>query len=505
MTSDRARAQNAEQQVELLIGSVKDYAIFMLDPQGVVQTWNPGAERLKQYTAGEIIGRSFSTFYPPEDVTAGKPWRLLDIARRDGRVEDEGWRVRKDGTRFWADVIISAIRDAQGELIGFSKITRDLSGRRAAEEELRRSEERFRLLIESVKDYAIFLLDDRGIVQTWNEGAQRIKGYEAREIIGRHISAFYPAEDVAAGKPQRLLGRALREGRVEDEGWRVRKDGARFWADVVITPLRDSHGKHFGFAKVTRDLTERRHAEEERLRLAQAQEAVRLRDEFLSIASHELKTPLTALTLQMQAARRSIEGPAGQRLDRALRSADRLAELIETLLDVSRIVSGKLTLKMEPGDLAELAQEVIDRMTPSAAHAGIPLTLHVDGPLPGCWDALRMSQVLTNLVSNALKYGMSSPVDVVVRREGETAIIEVCDRGPGVPPQDLERIFGRFERAASARNYGGLGLGLYVTRQIVEAHGGSIVAENRPSGGAKFTVKVPLTTRAAATAAEGLH
>jgi PAS domain S-box-containing protein len=258
----------------LLVEQVSEYAIFVLDPQGCVVTWNAGAQRIKGYRPDEIIGQHFSKFYRPEDT-----WKCayeLDVAQREGRVEDEGWRVRKDGSLFWANVVITSLRDQTGELVGFAKVTRDLTARRQIEESLRQSEERFRLLLENVRDYAIFMLDERGRITTWNVGAERIKGYRADEIIGQHFSRFYPAEDVRAGKCDMELERAARDGRFEDEGWRIRKDGSRFWANVVITALRDSNGKVFGFAKVTRDLTERKRAEEERLRAGQlAQTRVR--------------------------------------------------------------------------------------------------------------------------------------------------------------------------------------------------------------------------------------
>jgi PAS domain S-box-containing protein len=247
----------------LLVESVRDYAIFALDPAGHVLTWSAGAAGLKGYARTEIIGCHFSTFYPPEDATAGKPERELEEAARTGRLEDEGWRVRKDGTRFWASVVVTALRDEMGALVGFAKVTRDITERRRDEQALRESEERFRLLVESVRDYAIFMLDPEGNVATWNAGAERIKGYRAEEIIGRHFSAFYPEEKVATRFPQYELEVAAREGRFEDEGWRVRKDGTRFWANVVITALRDPAQQLVGFAKVTRDLTQRRAAEEQ--------------------------------------------------------------------------------------------------------------------------------------------------------------------------------------------------------------------------------------------------
>jgi PAS domain S-box-containing protein len=262
----RQSLHGSEARFRLLVEQVSEYAIFLLDPSGRVSSWNLGAARIKGYKAEEILGQHFSKFYRPED--AWKCAHLLEAAARDGRVEDEGFRVRKDGTLFWADVVITRLLDPTGELVGFAKVTRDLTERRRAEEALRQSEERLRLIIHSVKDYAIFMLDPGGVVSTWNTGAERIKGYRADEIIGQHFSRFYPEEDVRGGKCELELERASRDGRFEDEGWRIRKDGSRFWANVVITALRDGGGTIVGFAKVTRDLTERHAIEEERLRIA---------------------------------------------------------------------------------------------------------------------------------------------------------------------------------------------------------------------------------------------
>jgi PAS domain S-box-containing protein len=231
----------------LLVEAVSDYAIYMLDPNGIVSSWNAGAERIKGYKASEILGKSFANFYEPADRTAGIPQRVLEIAARDGKFQAEGWRVRKDGSRFWAFAIIDAIYD-DGDLIGFAKITRDLTERREAEEELRRSEELFRRLVEGVSDYAIYMLDPSGIVSNWNAGAQRIKGYGPDEIIGQHFSIFYTDEDRNHGEPARSLVIAEREGRFEAEAWRQRKDGTRFWANVVIDAIRDPSGRLVGFA-----------------------------------------------------------------------------------------------------------------------------------------------------------------------------------------------------------------------------------------------------------------
>jgi PAS domain S-box-containing protein len=608
----------------LLVASLRDYAVFMLDPEGRVATWNAGARAIKGYAPEEIIGRHLSTFYTAPDREAGRPDALLRAARTDGRVEDEGWRVRKDGTRFWADIVITALRDASGRLVGYAKVTRDLTARKDAEERLRhtqellsatlysigdgvlatdaegrvvlinavaerltgwteaeafgkpieevfhiinedtrekaanpitrvlmegvivglanhtaliakdgverpiadsgapirdasgatrgavlvfrdvtherradaalrQAEERQRLMIASVQDYAICMLDTEGRVVSWNPSAERIKGYRDHEIVGQHFSLFFSEEDRRAGKPERELERAAIDGRFEDESWRVRKDGTRFWANVVVGAVRDGSGALVGFTKVTRDLTERRRVEEERLRLVQAQEALRLRDEFLSIASHELKTPLTALQLQLRGVWervQPVDETLADKLERAMRAGERLAHLIESLLDVSRIASGRLTLNREEFDLNDAARDVIERLGAAAANAGCELVLETDGAVEGTWDRLRLEQVLTNLVGNALRYAPGAPVTVSIAAEASDAVVRVRDRGPGIPPEDIERIFDRFERA-SALSHSGLGLGLYIASQVAEAHGGTILAENCEHGGARFVLRLP--------------
>jgi PAS domain S-box-containing protein len=316
------------------VESVSDYAIFALDSKGYVSSWNPGAQRIKGYSADGIVGRHFSSFYPPDDIAAGKPTQVLEVAARDGRVEDEGWRVRKDGSRFWANVVISAVHNEQGQVIGFTKVTRDLSERRRAEDTLRQSEERFRLIVQTIKDYAILMLDPAGHVVSWNEGAERIKGYTGDEVIGRAFTVFYPPDAVAAGFPQRELEIATREGSFENEGWRVRKDGSRFWANVVITALHNNDGQLIGFAKVTRDLTARREAEEQARRLA-AEEAARAeaqrRADELARLNEQLQEQAVEIAAQIEELRASTEAlnEKNEELNRALLDARTAREAAE--------------------------------------------------------------------------------------------------------------------------------------------------------------------------------
>jgi PAS domain S-box-containing protein len=360
-------------------------------------------------------------------------------------------------------------------------------------------QDHFRLLVESVKDYAIFMLDPHGYVASWNPGAEHLKGYRAEEIIGKHFSVFYPAEDVERRKPPLELEAAIADGRIEDEGWRVRKDGTLFWANVVITAVYDRAGVLRGFAKVTRDLTERRRAEEERIRLAKAQAALELHEEFLSIASHELRTPLGALRLQLAALelllKRAphLDARVAERVGLSVKQVNRMNELIEKLLDVSRLTTGRLALTMDDVDVVSLVQDVARDFEDTARHSGCELRIDVPAvPMRGRWDRLRIEQVLGNLLSNAVKYGTGFPVDVTLRREKQLAVVRVVDRGPGIPPEDRRRIFDRFERGTRARQQGGLGLGLYIADHIVVAHGGRIDVESARAGGAELVVELPL-------------
>jgi PAS domain S-box-containing protein len=364
-------------------------------------------------------------------------------------------------------------------------------------------------LLREVKDYAIFMLDCDGRVLTWNDGARAIKGYAAEEIIGQSHSRFYTQEDLALGRPSRLLRRAVAEGRAEDEGWRVRKDGSRFWANVVVTAIHDEAGGLRGFVKVTRDLSERRDMEgrvreataaagKERVRAMEADYALRLRDEFISVAAHELRTPLAALNLKVQGLQAILNrmAPAASpvvsaRLDDAVRQIERLSELVERLLDVSRLVRGRLVTEPEETDLAALVREVMADFREPALQAGSRLRFRSSGPVVGMWDKARIEQVVINLISNAIKYGVGKPIDLKVEGSESSARLVVSDRGIGIEPADIYRIFDRFERAAPAQHYGGLGIGLYIAQKIIEAHGGSIRVSSVVGRGSTFVVDLP--------------
>jgi PAS domain S-box-containing protein len=357
------------------------------------------------------------------------------------------------------------------------------------------AEERARRIIESVRDYAIFMLDPSGRVESWNPGAEAIKGYRADEILGRHFSVFYTEADRAAGLPDQALATAAREGRCEQEGWRVRKDGSLFFADAVITPLRSSSGRLEGFAKVTRDLTARRELEAERLRLAGADALARQRDELVGMAAHELRTPLTAVLLELESLERSPpprEDELRLRLARVRRSAERLSDQVNDLLEASRIYGHGYTAVVEPVDLVAVTAGVVEAFRGRARRAGCELTLEAGEPVGGRLDQRGLKEVVGALLSNAIKFGAGAPVEVEVFREGDAAVLAVRDHGPGVPAEARTRIFELFERATPASGHGGLGLGLYLASEVVRSLGGRFDVADATGGGARFTVRLPL-------------
>ncbi|HEY0253865.1 MAG TPA: PAS domain S-box protein [Kofleriaceae bacterium] len=487
------RLGGSDELFRTLVASVRDYAIFVLDPSGRVATWNPGAEQLNGYLEGEIVGEHFSAFYPPEDVRAGECELDLDVALREGRFEDEGWRVRKDGSRFWANVVITPMRE-DDRLIGFAKITRDLTERKHLEQERLASEELYRFLVDSVRDYAIFALSPVGNVLTWNAGAERIYGLRPREVIGSHFSRFYPSEDVRNGKCELELEIAARDGRFEDEGWRFRNDGTRFWANVVISPVRDPRGTLTGFSKVTRDLTQRRQVEEASSALRAAEQTNRAKDDFLAMLGHELRNPLAPITTALDLLRK--KGELSRELEIIDRQTRQMTSIVDDLLDVSRISQGKITLEKKPVDLRVALANSIEIATPlfeAKQHTFEskipPVPIYVEG------DTTRLCQVFSNLLNNAAKYtDLGGQIQLVATRARDAVTIEVRDNGVGIGASLLPRVFDVYVQADedATRREGGLGLGLKLVRSLVELHGGGVQAKSAGRGhGSTFTVRLP--------------
>ncbi|MEP6873201.1 MAG: PAS domain S-box protein [Burkholderiales bacterium] len=602
-----------------LVEEIADYAIFMLTPDGRVATWNEGARRIKQYAAKEIIGQHFSKFYPQAARDSGFPAFELKQAAMLGRFEDEGWRVRKDGSQFWGNVVITALHEPGGQLIGFSKVTRDLSERKAQEERLRQSEENLRLLIEGVEDYAIYRLDTDGTVASWNRGAQRIKGYSADEIIGQHFSRFYEAPAVSSGWPEHELRVAAETGRFEDEGWRVRKDGSVFWANVIITAIKDHNGMLRGYSKITRDLTERRRHEEslkeseQRLRLlvngvtdhaivmlspdahflgwndgaerlygyssgesvgrgaeilytpedvasdrpqqdlqeAAARDSIQLSgwrvrrdgsrfwaditiaavrhdngslrayvqitkdvtqgrriaeletkgkriEEFIAMLAHELRNPLAPIGNTVALLRATASDSNHLRYADVIgRQVTHLSRLVDDLLDVGRMTSGKIRICPEDMDLGAVVAAAVESIRPLIlSYEHVLQTSLPPAPVRMSGDPTRITQVVVNLLINAAKYTpRGGRIELSLKSADQTGILEVVDNGVGMSSELLVTAFDIFVQGDRAldRSEGGLGIGLPLVKRVVELHGGSIRATSGGTGqGCRMTVKLPL-------------
>jgi PAS domain S-box-containing protein len=490
-----------------LVQAVTDYAIYMLDPTGTVTSWNAGAQRFKGYSEAEILGEHFSRFYTEEDRLSGKPLRALETAEREGKFEDEGWRVRKDGTRFWAHVLIDPIRETSGELLGFAKITRDLTDRRQADEARRRSEEQFRLLVQSVTDYSLYMLDLNGRVTSWNLGAQRIKGYMRDEIIGEHFSRFYTDEDKANGEPAKALATALAEGRFEKEGWRIRKDGSRFRANVVIDPIRDESGTIIGFAKITRDVTESRAAQEE---LAQARDALAQSQKMEAVGqltgglAHDFNNLLAGISgslelIQMRVAQgrlRDVE----KFVIAAMGATKRAAALTHRLLAFSR----RQTLDPRPANVNRLVasmEELINRtMGPGIAIEVVAAS--------GLWTTLvdgnQLENALLNLCINA-RDAMPDGGKLVIETgnkwidervgklrdlaPGQYVTLSVSDNGSGMARDVIDRAFEPF---FTTKPLGaGTGLGLSMIYGFAKQSDGQVHIYSEVGEGTRVCIYLP--------------
>ena len=421
---------------QLLVNAISDYAIYMLDANGTVASWNPGAERFKGYSANEVIGQPFHMFFTDEDRAADAPGRTLRVAARDGRCETEGWRVRKDGTRFWAHAVVDAIRSPEGDLLGFAKVVRDITEKKAAETDLRASEERFRLLVQGVKDCAIYLLDKDGVVTNWNLGAEHIKGYPRAEIVGEHFSRFYTEPDRAAGEPARALSTALTEGKYEREAWRVRKDGSLFWAHVLIDPIYDDEGNHIGFAKVTRDRTEQKKAadqiEEAQRNLLQSQKLQAI-GELAGGIAHDFNNMLTVIAGSADFLRRNRAMPEEKKLrylDGIIEITERATTLTNQLLSFARRQSLKPRV-LEMGKRLESARELLSRTLGSRITVVVEptapnLTVEVD---PGQLEASLLNAAVN--ARDAMPQGGRSPWPRGLKRSVVKCLFECLSRTLG--------------------------------------------------------------------------
>ena len=494
---------------ELLVQSVTDYAIFMLDLGGQIVSWNAGARRFKGYEAEEIIGEHFSRFYTPQDQAAGIPALALATAEQEGRFEAEGWRVRKDGTHFWANVVIDPIRDPSGQLIGFAKVTRDLTDRRAAQEALRKSEERFRMLVESVTDYAIYMLDPVGTITSWNSGAERAKGYKAEEILGENFARFYTEEDRIAGLPSRALHGAERDGRYESEGWRIRKDGTRFWANAVIDAIRDSTGKLIGFAKVTRDLTERRESqqalEDARVAIMQAQKMDAI-GKLTGGVAHDFNNLLAVIVGSLDLARMRLAsgGEVERFLDNAMAAAERGATLTQRMLAFAR----RQELKLQSVDCLGLVQGMAD-MLQSTIGPSVTIDTLLPANLPPAYaDPAQLELALLNLAVNArdaMPEGGRIIIEASEMLTAEGALpglgagayvkLSVVDDGEGMDAATLERAREPFFTTKGVGK--GTGLGLSMVHGFAEQCGGALTIESVVGLGTTVSLWLPVSEHAA--------
>jgi PAS domain S-box-containing protein len=502
---------------KLLIQSIVDYAIYMLDPEGNVTSWNVGAERIKGFQTEEIVGQHFSKFYTDEDREARVPERVLETARKEGKFQGEGWRVRKDGTRFWASVVVDRINGEDGKLLGFAKITRDMTEQREAQHALLEAERRFRILIQGVTDYAIYMLDPEGRVTNWNAGAERIKGYSPDEIIGQHFSRFYTSDDFDAGVPKRALETARETGRYEAEGWRVRKDGTRFWASVVIDAIKDEDGKIIGFAKITRDQTEKREAqlrlEESREQLFRSQKMEAL-GQLTGGLAHDFNNLLTAILGAADLALRNVADPEKLKrmLDGIRNSAQRGAGLTKQLLAFARaqqLEIRQIDLKDFMGDVTtlvrpslrsdiELVTEISDQLWPVDADAGA-LELAILNLAFNARDAMKDGGKLRISAENVVLNGQPEGL------RGEHVALRVRDTGSGMSPETMERVFEPF---FTTKSFGeGTGLGLSQVFGFAKQIGGGVTVDSEIDKGSSFTLYLPASRGAthAESKANGVH
>ena len=486
-----------------------NFSSIATDAKGVIQIFNVGAERMLGYVAADVIDKiTPADISDPQEVIARAKVLSVELStpispgfealvfKASRGIEDiyELTYIRKDGSRFPAVVSVTALRDAQNAIIGYLLIGTDNSARKRIEEELRWTEESFRLMVESVTDYAIVMLDPAGDVVSWNSGAQRIKGYSAEEIIGQHFSRFYQREDINQGVPQRDLDVVTERGQFENEGWRVRKDGSTFWANVVFTAIRDKGGNLRGFAKLTQDLTARKKVEAELTNAKSVAEKANLaKSDFLSSMSHELRSPLNAILGFAQLMESASPVPTDSQkesIGQILKAGWHLLKLINEILDLAMIESGKVSLSPESVSFSEVVSECQAMMEPQAQQRGIRMTFpRFDHPIFVKADRTRLKQIVINLLSNAIKYNKEQGaviVDCTMSASGRIRI-SVADTGAGLPPEKLAQLFQPFNRLGQeAGGVAGTGIGLVVTKRLAELMDGVLGVESKVGEGSVF-------------------
>ncbi len=477
---------------KIAISQIVDYGIFMLDPEGYVCTWNPGAQRLKGYYEEEIVGKHFSIFFTEEDIENSKPIYELNVASQDGRFEDEGWRVKKDGSRFWASVIITPVF-INKKLMGFIKVTRDFTQRKMTEEMLREAKDRYKLLLDETMDYAIFLLDTKGRVATWNIGAQRIKGYRAEEIIGKHFSTFYTKEAKDSHYPDYELKKAEEDGRYEDEGWRIRKDGTLFWANVVITALF-REGKLVGFSKLTRDITEKKRAQEEARQKEEIEaNKTKLINEELSrfahVVAHDLRAPLRAIGAYSKRALENLDKTANEEVTANVEKINvnitKMNNIIDGLLSYTQISKGLQKKKIDVEAFIHNLSSVIN------LDKNVSLTFKTRLPEIVYSEPL-LRQIFDNLITNAVKYNDKEHVEIEIACKEIKNVWRFCvkDNGMGIEKKYFDKIFEMFETLGDKQE-NSTGIGLAIVKKAVESQNGKIWVESEKGKGTTFYFTIP--------------
>jgi len=500
-----ARLKQSEGRLQMLIVGVKDYAIYLLEPDGRVATWNWGAERIYGYRAEEIIGQHFDCFFLQEDRDQRLPDTALRIGAAEGRYEGGGWRIRKDGSLYWATTVLTALRDPEGRLRGFSILSHDVTERKRVEDELLDVNHTLQALIEA-SPVAVVAVDRSGTVDSWNPAAERLFGWKAAEVLGRPIAEVMvkPGEEE---EPCDIL-RAIAQGFVceDHQTSRPRKDGSSVEVSIYTAPLRDAAGALRGAMALLCDISERKRAERERedafrerdRSFTKAEEAARTREEFLSMASHDLRSPLAALQLQtrgllLHAKRESTAFGARMvsGLERMDRSVTRVNSFIEALLDKSRLEAGHLQLFFSDVDLVAVVRNVLERSREQLDQAGCLVSLTCCESMVGKWDPMRLEQMISNLLDNAMKYGRGQPIEVTILGDDDHGVVVVRDHGIGIKTDDRERIFEKATRATGTHHAQSFGFGLWIVRWILDAFGGSIDVTSQPDQGATFTIMLP--------------